>query len=160
MSRALQYIDTHKAYKQLTESGLAERVAEAVVNFVIESQKIEYETLATKIDLINLRTDLKEDIASVRAELKEDIASVRTELKEDISSVRTELKEDIASVRAELKEDIASVRAELKEDIASLRSELKEETLKLSGRFDNMRWVMGVLVSLNIAILVKLFLMK
>ena len=51
----------------------------------------------------------KEDIAEVRSELKEEIAEVRKEIAEG----KTELKEDIAEVRKE----IAEVRSELKTDI-------------------------------------------
>ena len=59
------------------------------------------EGLATREDLLGVRTELKEDIASVRSE----IASVRLE----IASVRSELKEDIASVRNEIKDSKAEI---------------------------------------------------
>lgn len=47
--------------------------------------------LATKADLTDVKTDLKEEIANVRIE----VANVRTELKQDIANVRTDLKDAI-----------------------------------------------------------------
>jgi septal ring factor EnvC (AmiA/AmiB activator) len=52
------------------------------------------ESVATKSDLAEVRTALKQDIAEVRTE----IAEVRTELKQEIAEVRTE----IAQVRTEI----------------------------------------------------------
>ncbi|MHA0899249.1 MAG: hypothetical protein C6D10_03360 [Candidatus Liberibacter solanacearum] len=94
--------------------------------------------LATKADLADVKTDLKEDIVNVRA----DISNVRTELKEDISNVRTELKEDISNVRTELKEDISKVRTELKEDIADVKDAINTQT----------KWFMGIIITIILSV--------
>ena len=65
--------------------------------------------LATKADLMGVRTELKEETAALRLELKTEISSVRTEL----ASVRTELKTEIGSVRTELKTEIGEVKIAL-----------------------------------------------
>jgi chromosome segregation ATPase len=52
-------------------------------------------TLATKVELGELRTELKSDIAELRAELKSDIAELRAELKSDIAELRAELRMEI-----------------------------------------------------------------
>jgi len=56
------------------------------------------ENMATKADLANLKTELKEDIAK----LSGCVVMIRTESKEDYNNLRIELKENIANVRAEI----------------------------------------------------------
>jgi len=72
---------------------------------------------ATKGDVRELRTELKNDVALVR----KDIEVLRTELKSDVAQVRTEI--DV--LRTELKNDIAQVRTELKNDIAQVHGTQK-----------------------------------
>ena len=67
-------MDTHKTFKILVNSGLQEKVAEAVVECVSEARKSELEGLATK-------SDLKVEISSLRSELKAEIADVRGDIK-------------------------------------------------------------------------------
>lgn len=88
-------IDTHEAVERIVEAGASKKMAEAIVKSFNSSS----ENLATKADLLQVKTELKSEIAQVRSELKSDIAQVRSELAE----VRTELKNDIAEVRTELK---------------------------------------------------------
>lgn len=68
------------------------------------------ETLATKADITELRSELKIELSELRTELKEDIGKVRVE----IADLKTELKGDIADLKSELKGDIAEVRIEMK----------------------------------------------
>lgn len=86
--------DTHRAVKKLKGAGFSEDQAEALIDAVGD----EHETLATKADLLAVRTDLREEVSALRAELKEDIAVLRAELKEDSASVRGE----INTVRADM----------------------------------------------------------
>lgn len=67
------------------------------------------DTIATKDDVANLRSEVKADIADLRSELKADIADLRSEMKEEIAKLRTEMIE----LKAELKGDIADLKAEL-----------------------------------------------
>ena len=69
---------------------------------------------AMRVEIDDLRTELKQDIADLRAEVKQDIADLRAEVKQDIADLRNELKQDIADVRAELKEDIAELRTDVR----------------------------------------------
>jgi len=55
-----------------------------------------------RVEMANLRAELKEDIAALRAELKSDIAGLRAELKGEIAGLRTELKGDAAALRADI----------------------------------------------------------
>lgn len=104
------------------------------------------DTIATKEDVGNLRSDLKEEIAKLRAAMIE----TKTELKGDISKLRaemielkTELKGDIADLKAEMIE----LRVELKGDISGLKGEmagLKGEIAGLKGEL--IRWIVGAIV--------------
>ncbi len=60
---------------------------------------------------------------------KLDIAEMRSELKEDMGNLGTEFKEDMGNLRAEFKEDMGNLRSEFKEDISNLRAELLKWTL-------------------------------
>ncbi|MGQ0833447.1 MAG: hypothetical protein ACT4O5_00755 [Gammaproteobacteria bacterium] len=82
------------------------------------------DTLATKLDLTELRRDLEVRIESVRGELKGDIQGLRAELKGDIHGLRAELKGDIQDLGAKLKGDSDGLRAELKGDTHGLRVEM------------------------------------
>jgi hypothetical protein len=83
-------LDTHAIVKDLVASGVPEKQAEVfVAKFVPKEQLGDLdERVATKADIVEVRSELKSDIAQVRAEL----AEVRTELKNDIAELRTELK--------------------------------------------------------------------
>ena len=101
----------------------AERLTEAFYDAVVES-------VATKQDVGDLKSELKQDISGV----KQDISDVRTELKQEISDLRTELKQEISDVRTELKQEVRDVRAEL----TAFRSEVKAEIAQLKV------WAVGV----------------
>lgn len=128
----MMHLNTHEAYKKLIDAGLKDKVAETIIKVIDEARKSDFDRLATKEDLKDTRNELKLEITNVRMELKEEIAKVRTELKEDIANVRIELKEDIANIKA---------------DIADLK-----------GKFGTMQWMMGFLLAMSSAILLKLFL--
>ena len=59
--------DTHKAVRTLTDAGMQEPEAEAVVTTIGDAVT---EGVATKADIVNLRAELKADIVNLRAELK------------------------------------------------------------------------------------------
>jgi DNA-binding transcriptional MerR regulator len=89
-------IDTLKVAKRLREAGFTEPQAEAVIAAVQEAT--EGADLATKIDIGDLRTELKADIAALRTELKAEIADLRSELRQ--SELRLEAK--IESIKADI----------------------------------------------------------
>jgi hypothetical protein len=68
-----------------------------------------HESLASRVDLLDVKSALKADILELRAELKADIVDLRAELKADIVGLRSELKADIADLRA----GMADLRAEI-----------------------------------------------
>ena len=105
MSEAIAF-DTHRFVKRLTESGFTEKQAETLAE---EHVALLNGNLATKADLAAVKVDL----AELKAELKRDIETVKAELKRDIEAVKAELKRDIETVKAELKRDIEAVKADL-----------------------------------------------
>lgn len=58
---------------------------------------------ASKIDLLEVRADLKEEIGDLRTELKSDIANLRSELKGDISDLRAETRKEVGDLRTEVR---------------------------------------------------------
>ena len=70
-------IDTLKVARRLREAGFTEPQAEAVIAAVQEG--MEGADLATKVDIAELRAELKAEIASLRSELRQ--AELRLEAK-------------------------------------------------------------------------------
>jgi DNA-binding transcriptional MerR regulator len=89
-------IDTLKVAKRLREAGFTEPQAEAVIAAVQEGT--EGADLATKIDIAELRTEIKVEIAELRTEIKADIADLRSELRQ--SELRLEAK--IEAIKADI----------------------------------------------------------
>jgi len=99
-------IDTLKLAKRLRQADFTQLQAEALAEAVGEAT---VEGVATKLDIAELRADLKQDIADLRAELKQDIGDLRAELKQGNAGVRQE----IEGLRAELRLESAAVRVEM-----------------------------------------------
>jgi len=105
--------DTHEAAKELGRAGFTEIQVDALVNVARRATTLpDISNLATKSDIVVL----KSDIAELRAATKSDIA----ELKSDIAELRVATKSDIAELRAETKSDIAV----LKSNIADVKAEI------------------------------------
>ena len=77
--------------------------------------------------------------------------------KQDLADVRLE----ISNVRSELAKEIGLVKEgvfEAKLTAAKFHAELKEDNADLRGKFGTMQWMMGFLLAMSSAILLKLFL--
>ena len=122
--------DTYAAVKKLQQAGFTEQQAEAQTTLLL--------------DVIAGEVATKRDIETVKL----DIENVRAELKRDIETLRTELKHDIETLRAETKHDIA----ELKHDIAELKRDMKEQEMRLAIKLG----AMLVIAISVVATLVKL----
>ena len=148
--------NAHTLFKELVATGFTENQAEllsgyihdrsAYNNFAKEEQvdvlekeqfdiKIDVavikQTVATKSDVADLKTELKTDIANLRR----DMADLRTEFKSDMADLRTEFKTDIADLKTELKTDIADLRT----DMADLKTELKSDVSRV--KTDILQWM-------------------
>ena len=77
---SLATLDTHEVVKDLQSAGFTDAQAEAVARNLRKAQDLDLSTLATKLDLEKVRTDLKGDIDKVRADLTVAIAESKAEL--------------------------------------------------------------------------------
>ena len=123
----MMHINTHEAFKQLVDAGLKEKAAETIIKVINETRKSDIDRLATK-----------EDLKDAKAELKLEIANVRTELVKEIGLVKKGV-------------------FEAKLTAAKFHAELKEEITDLKGKFGTMQWMMGFLLAMSSAIILKLF---
>ena len=114
--------DTLAAARAMEAAGVERRQAEGIAMTMRDAVTF---GAATKADVGDVKTELKEDIADVRRE----VAAVKAELKEDIADVRRE----VGDVKTELKEDIAGLRTELKADMANLEIRLMKVILAVAG---------------------------
>ena len=69
--------DTLKAFSKLEAAGMETGQAKAVVDTLAEAFD---DTVATKANLAEVKTELKADIADLRAEIKGDIANLGQEI--------------------------------------------------------------------------------
>jgi hypothetical protein len=88
-------LDTLKFAKRLTDAGMDQKIAEALVEGLSEADTSE---LATKQDIARLEASTKQDIARLEASTKQDIARL------EASIVRLEAKVDtgLAELRSEI----------------------------------------------------------
>jgi chromosome segregation ATPase len=61
-----------------------------------------HDSLASRVDLLEVKSALKAEIDDLRTELKTDIADLRTELKAEIADLRAELKAEIHKIEGAL----------------------------------------------------------
>ena len=132
-TQALTSFDTLSYAKALQQGGIPTKQAEAMATGLLHYLKNE---VATKSDIILLRTEIKGDIVELRAEIKGDIAELRAEIKGDIAELRTELRTDMAEFKTEIRGDIIRLQAE----VAMMRE-----------RFKIVYWAIGILAFLNLA---------
>jgi hypothetical protein len=110
----LAYVD------RLQAAGMGEREARALAEGLDQALR---EEVATKSDLVAVKSELSADIAAVKAELSADIAAVKAELSADIAAVKA----DLLAVKTELSADIAAVRTEI-----------------AAAKHDMLRWVVSM----------------
>ena len=125
--------DTLHAAKALTQAGFAPPQAEAITDTIRAAFS---DSVATKTDIAELRSELKGDIAAT----KTDIAELRTEM----AALRTELKGDIAATKT---------------DIAELRTELQAVEMRVAERFEALYkhlWLGAAGMVATIAALIRL----
>ena len=109
------------------------------------------ERVKANIDNLVTKTEFHKEIAEIRM----DIAELRLELKQDIAELRSELKQDIAELRSENKQDIAELRTEIVALRADLQNEMKDGFAKMNRIF--IQWLIGFFTSLVILILTLYF---
>ena len=94
-------IDTLAYAKKLKNAGADERLAEAIVEGLMNADT---STLATKDDLRETKDELRSEIHQFRDELRGEIHQFRDELRGEIHQFRDELRGEIGEVRDEVRE--------------------------------------------------------
>ena len=94
--------DTHAIVKRLTQSGMDEQQAEALVE--CQAQLIN-DNLATEQDI----QEIKRDIQEVKQEIKRDIEALRLETEQNVEKLRLETKKDIKELELRLTIRLGSI---------------------------------------------------
>ena len=124
--------DPLAAARDLKAAGFESEQAEALAAQLRFAAGADHADLATKADI----AALKADIDALRADTKADLAELRADTKADLAGLRADTKTDLDALRKETK-------ADLHREIGTLRSEL--------------RWILGFLAALILAMAAKLF---
>ena len=95
--------DTHKVFERLRGAGYSKEMAEALLDTLGDS----WDTLATKADLDEVRSDIKALEAATRADIdgvRGDIKALEAATKADIDGVRGEIKALETATKADMRE--------------------------------------------------------
>jgi hypothetical protein len=157
------------ALSEAFQAGIQDLATKADIKDV--KQEISQFRQETKSEFEKFRQETKSEFALVRQEtkagdngLRQEAAQFRQEMKSEFEKLRQEMKNEFALVRQETKNEFALVRQEAKADIkdvrqeiAQLRQEMKSEFALVRQERALIRWMLGVVMSMCIAILVRLF---
>jgi hypothetical protein len=86
--------DTRETFKELKDSGLQDKVADAIVSAINKSRIADLDNLATKADISEVNSeisDVRKDIANTELKLELKIADVKSELKDEINELKVTL---------------------------------------------------------------------
>ena len=123
MSMAAITFDSLDYFEKLKDAGVPEAQA-----------KVQANTLQTALNRYDEAS--RKDLAT-----RGDLQDVRSELKEEIQNVRTELKEDIQDVRLE----VEKVRAQSRESELRLQAEIEKVRKEIQGTETRLiKWQLGI----------------
>jgi len=94
VSKPSTSFNTHQVIKKLVAKGLKEGQAEEIVEAILEGRNTDLNQLATKEQLLELKSETRTDFAKV----KTDIAELKTEMRTGFAKVKT----DIAEVKTDI----------------------------------------------------------
>jgi hypothetical protein len=117
--------DSHGFVKRLTAAGMPEPQAEILAD---EQFRLLHEQIATKGDIMTLRSGVAGDIVALRSEVARDIEALRSEVARDIVALRSGVAGDIEALRSEVARDIVALRSEM----AAMERRIKDQlTIRL-----------------------------
>jgi predicted nuclease with TOPRIM domain len=123
---------------KLRDNGVDEKTARAHSDALDGALR---DAVATRSDIVELRTEFKSDLLELRTELKSDIQELRAELKSDIQELRTEIRDLEGRMDAKFA-DVDSRFAEV--NVKFAEQSTKIETAKL----DILRWLIATQLAL------------
>lgn len=80
--------NTHEVIQELQDLGFPTAQAVGLTAVLLKTAQASQEQLATKLDLAEVRTELKTEIAALRTELKTEIATLKGELRAEIRDAK------------------------------------------------------------------------
>lgn len=104
-----------------------------------------------------LSAGFNEQQAETQAKLQCEVLSLATTqlaTKEDILRLELATKEDIVLLRSETKEKIGR----LEQEVIRLDAKVDKLDIKFTGKFNLLNWMMGFLITIVVAMFLKLFL--
>ena len=134
--------DTLKFATTLKEAGVPEKQAEAQARAFAEIMEVNLDKLATKVDL---------------GEVRKEVASFREEVKKEFVSFREEVKKEFTTLREEIKKDSTNLEKKIEQDFAQAKSDLRADLLKINGEQILIRWMFGAMLTVMVAILIRMF---
>jgi hypothetical protein len=148
--------DTLKFANTLKAAGVPDKQAEAQANVLSEAVAVNFKALATKDDLMAAT-------GSLRIELQSDIRQTEQRLTAKIDNLEERLTAKIDNLDARLtgKIDNLEQRHAAKIDNLEHRDAAKIDTLaaKFEGQFTLLKWMIGLSITLNVGVLIRLFFM-
>lgn len=81
-------LNTHALVKKFTQHGFTEEHAELIVDAINDQS----DQLATKNDLVMIKTELKTDISNLELKLDSKISNLDSKIEYEISEVKSEIK--------------------------------------------------------------------
>lgn len=83
--------DTHRVVKRLQQAGFSEPQAETVTDVLREARDTSMADIATKADLMEVRTELKAETAAVKADVEQLRITLRAEMQAGFSALRADM---------------------------------------------------------------------
>lgn len=123
--------DSHSHVKRLMAAGFTEAQAEAQTQALLDLlenrlvTKDDIRHLATKDDLHDLESSLRQDIGTLESSLRQGMAAMESSLRRDLAS-----REDLKNMDSALRKDMEGVKIALQKDIQLLSNRL---TIKLGS---------------------------
>jgi hypothetical protein len=111
----------------LEKANLSSTQARAIVRAIEIEIGGAKDVLATRQDLLLLRSDVRQEIASVRSEMAELATSLRSEMAELATSLRSEMAELATSLRSEMAVLRTELRAEIRTEISAAASSITRQ---------------------------------
>ncbi len=110
-------VDTHRAIERIIVAGLSKEIAEAIVDTINST----HDELATKSDILRLKSEIKSDMMELKSEIKGDMAKLESEIKSDMVELKSEIKGDMAKLESEIKSDIAKLESKIEVSNANMK---------------------------------------
>jgi hypothetical protein len=111
----------------LEKANLSSIQARAIVRAIEIEISGAKDVLATKQDIVILRSDMRQEITLVRTEMAELGTQLRSEMKELATGLRSEMKELATELRSEMATMRAELRAEIRTEVSTAVSALARQ---------------------------------